>query len=104
MRAEIQEDSFGQEISSARSFRGAEGRREHYQFLALLEREWRRPPLVSVEQNWLTRGTSPRASVVLLYWTYFESRMSRLVGLGLQSLPQNVQNDLSSRYDSVTAI
>lgn len=100
---EVYEDSSGRKHQVGRSFRGAEGRREDYQLLALMQREWHRPHLEPVEQSWLTSGMSERASVVLLFWTYFESRMNRLVTLGLRPLPENVQNDLSSRYDSVTS-
>ena len=96
-------DSSGREFEIPSAFCGAEGRREDYQLLALMEREWRRPELESGDQSWLTAGMSGRASVVLLFWTYFESRMNRLVGLGLRPLPENVQKDLLNRYDSVTS-
>lgn len=85
------------------TFCGAEGRREDYQLLALMEREWGRPLNNSLDRTWLTSGMSDRAAVVILYWTYFESRMNRLVQIGLQTLPRNVQKDLSVRYDSVTS-
>lgn len=99
----FKDDSTGSEYEIPVAFAGAEGRREDYQLLALMEREWRRPTLDSAAQSWLTSGMSERASVVLLFWTYFESRMNRLVGLGLRALPDNVQKDLSGRYDSVTS-
>ncbi|WP_426825287.1 hypothetical protein [Ralstonia pseudosolanacearum] len=96
-------DSSGTEHRVPVVFAGAEGRREDYQLLALMEREWRRPRIESEQQSWLTSGMSERASVVLLFWTYFESRMNRLVKLGLRPLPDSVQKDLLSRYDSVTS-
>jgi len=99
----VYKDSSGREHKVPQAFCGAEGRREDYQLLALMEREWRRPQIESADQSWLTSGMSERASVVLLFWTYFESRMNRLVRLGLRSLPVNVQKDLLSRYDSVTS-
>lgn len=99
----IFEDASGQRIEIPPSFCGAEGRREDYQLLALMEREWCRPQLESTERSWLTSGMSERATVVLLFWTYFESRMNRLVGVGLRPLPENVREDLLSRYDSVSS-
>lgn len=99
----IAEDSTGSHLESSRSFRGAEGRGEDYRLLALMEREWRRPPLQPVSKSWLTEGMSDRATLVLLYWTYFESRMNRLADLGLRRLPPGVRTDLSARYDSVSS-
>lgn len=96
-------DPSGTEHRVSVAFAGAEGRREDYQLLALMEREWHRPRIEPEQQSWLTSGMSERASVVLLFWTYFESRMNRLVKLGLRSLPETVQKDLLGRYDSVTS-
>jgi hypothetical protein len=100
---QVFEDSSGQRLKVPLAFCGAEGRREDYQLLALMEREWRRPQVELPKQSWLTGGMSERASVVLLFWTYFESRMNRLVGLGLRPLPPSVSEDLSGRYDSVSS-
>lgn len=100
---QIVEDSTGARLEIPRSFRGAEGRVEDYQLLALMEREWRRPTLEPTNKSWLTEGMSDRATLVLLYWTYFESRMIRLVDLGLRRLPPGVRADLSARYDSVSS-
>ena len=92
----------GQEMTFLPAFAGAEGRYEDYVFLALMEREWNRP-LASTEQSSFTSRMSERAGIVLLFWTYFETRMIRLVTCGASSLPQSVQEDLFRRYDSVTA-
>lgn len=99
----VYQDSSGREIELSPTFCGAEGRCEDYQLLAFMEREWRRPIAVSERQNWLTGGMAERAAVVLLFWVYFESRMNRLVQIGLAPLPENVQKDLLNRYDSVSA-
>lgn len=93
----------GQEVTlPAMTYAGAEGRYEDYVFLALMEREWNRP-LAPTAQSPFTSGMSERAGIVLLFWTYFETRMIRLVTFGASSLPQAVQEDLFRRYDSVTA-
>jgi hypothetical protein len=91
----------GEEFEMSATFMGAEERIEDYEFLALMEREWSRPP--GEAGNHFTSGMSSRGTVVILYWTYFETRMDRLVRLGLKNLPDPVQADLRRRYDSVTA-
>jgi hypothetical protein len=100
---EVFEDSNGVRREIRPTFRGAEGRVEDYQLLTLMEREWRRPALVPASESWLTGGMSNRATLVLLYWTYFETRMNRLTDLGLRRLPAGVRTDLSARYDSVNS-
>lgn len=86
----------------AAAFAGAEGRYEDYVFLALMEREWKRPS-ASTELSSFTSSMSERAGIVLLFWTYFETRMNRLVSMGAGPLPDAIQEDLLKRYDSVTA-
>ena len=100
---QIIEDSTGVRLEIPPAFRGAEGGIEDYQLLALMEREWHRPSLEPALGAWLTKGMSDRATLVLLYWTYFETRMIRLVDLGLRRLPPGVRDDLSARYDSVSS-
>lgn len=97
------DDSKGIRHELPHAFPGAEGRAEDYQLLTLMEREWRRPLSELTSKSWLTGGMSDRATLVLLYWTYFESRMNRLVNLGLRRLPPGVKADLSTRYDSVSS-
>jgi hypothetical protein len=81
---------------------GAEGRFEDYQLLSLMEREWNRPLSPPSSAGHFGR-MSERASVVILFWTYFESRMNRLIDLGARRLPDAVREDLLRRYDSVTS-
>jgi hypothetical protein len=97
------EDASGKEFTVPQAFCGAEGRREDYQLLALMEREWHRPQLDLHNQDWLISGMSDRATVVLLFWTYFESRVNRLIEFGLGPLPERVRKDLLSRHDSVSS-
>jgi hypothetical protein len=94
----------GRQEEICATFQGAEGRPEDYQLLALMEREWRRPKISYRDAGWLTGAgaTSERMSIAILFWTYFESRMNRLVKLGLAPLPSAVQRDLLKRYDSVS--
>lgn len=85
------------------AFNGAEGRVEDYHLLALMEREWTRPLNPTATPSWLTSGTSERATVVLLFWIYFESRIRRVIDIGLQCLSDSIRHDLLSRYGTVTA-
>src|SRR5437762_836775 len=59
------------------AYAGAEGRYEDYMYLDLLEREWRRPVPVANEVGAIdpARHPSPRAVIVVQFWSYFETRI-----------------------------
>lgn len=84
---------------------GAEGRYEDYVYLTMLEREWLRP--ISDEDRFLSLAEStrpsPRAVAVLVFWTYFETRLERLLLAGMRGLPDSVTADLLNRYWAVGA-
>jgi hypothetical protein len=95
----------GREVRIPMAFAGAEGRNEDYVYLAMLEREWRRP---EIEHNWLdgvpsSERPSPRAAIVILFWSYFETRVERLLRVGLRGVPTRLIDDTLSRYASVGA-
>jgi hypothetical protein len=50
-----------------------------------------------------TSRPSARAIVVLIFWTYFETRIERLFREGLRHLPTSVTEDLLRRYGSIGA-
>lgn len=84
-------------------FPGAEGRYEDWVYLQMLEREWKRPVL---EGDYVSsfpqgQGPSPRASIVLLFWSYFESRMERLLRAALRNVPSHFLEDALRRYSSI---
>jgi hypothetical protein len=54
-------------------------------------------------QSSMMAGMSQRATLVILFWTYFETRINRIVSFGAKSLPEAVSLDLLRRYDSVTS-
>lgn len=71
-------------------------------YLEMLEREWRRPLTeAGLKVASLSRETSERAAIVVLYWSYFETRFERLLRAGMQSLPPRVTNDLLERTPSI---
>ncbi|HEX4497270.1 MAG TPA: recombinase family protein [Thermoanaerobaculia bacterium] len=87
------------------SFPGAEDRYEDYVYLEMLEREWLSP--ITDNDRFITfaegRRPSPRAIVVLVFWTYFETRLERLLRAAMRNLPNTLTEDLLARYSSVGA-
>ena len=95
----------GHEISTPPVYMGAESRYEDYVYLQLMEREWVRMTRDSVSQSQLshTEQVSTGASLVLLFWTYFETRLEHLLRSGLRHVPPPFLEDALSRYSSVGA-
>jgi hypothetical protein len=95
-------DNCGKEIRVPPVFMGAEGRYEDWVFLILLQREWERPTLDKdlLRIAELSRPSS-RAALVLLFWTYFETRIERLLRQSMTNLPPRVVEDLFSRHPSI---
>lgn len=90
----------GREIRVRPAFAGAEGRYEDWVYLNMIEREWKRPLPVSDERD-EPGGPSPRAAVVLLFWTYFETRIERLLRGGMRNVPDGLTRDTLKRYASI---
>lgn len=94
----------GREIAVARNAScGAEGRYEDWIYLQMLQREWERPApdfehFLSMES---TARPSARAALALLFWSYFETRIERLLRAGMKSLPPRVLDNLLERYSSI---
>lgn len=80
---------------------GAEGRYEDCLYLDLIQREWLRPLSTALPGQLRQHTISERASVVLLFWTYLESRIERLLRLGLEPMPRPLVEDTLGRYSSV---
>jgi hypothetical protein len=94
----------GREVEVAAAFMGAEERLEDWVLLAMIEREWRRAD----EHAWLDsisemHRPSSRANVVLLFWTYFETRIGRLLRAGLVDVRPAIADDLLDRHWSINA-
>lgn len=97
----IVEDEPGKYVTVMPAQMGAEGRYEDWLYLDLIQREWLRPASVVTLTSTRLAGLAERTSVVLLFWTYFESRIERLLRLGLRSVPGTLREDILSRYSSV---
>lgn len=99
----IHKDSDGVEFEIATAYMGAEGRYEDWVYLKMLEREWLRP--IKDADRFLTiseaHRPSSRAIVVLLFWTYFETRIERLLRETTRAIPEAIVDELLNRYSSV---
>lgn len=95
----VEED--GRTIHVAPAQFGAEGRYEDWLYLDIIQREWLRQAGGNAGGMLRHSQVPERASVVLLFWTYFESRIDRLVRLGLKQLREPLREDLLARYSSV---
>jgi len=87
------------------AFMGAEGRYEDWVYLKMLEREWLRPlvdedKFLSVAE---TNRPSARAIVILVFWTYFETRIERLFKDAMRDLPERIVKDLLKRHESISS-
>ena len=97
-------DTDGKEFRVPPTFQGAEGRYEDWIYLRMLEREWLRP----IEEDLYDsipedHRPSARAIIVLVFWTYFETRIERLFPEMGKAVPENVMEHLLDRYSSVSA-
>lgn len=95
----------GREIPIMRAFAGAETRYEDYVYIQLLEREWERMQRDVRNGSNLAhvRNVSTGASIVLLFWTYFESRIEHLLRAGLRDIPPRFLKDALRRHSSISA-
>lgn len=93
----------GTERQVAMAYMGGERSYEDYVYLQMLEREWKRP--ITDDDKFLdiaaSHRPSARAIVVLVFWTYFETRIERLIREATRALPEAVVKDLLSRYTTV---
>jgi len=95
----------GREERIQATFMGAEGRYEDWIYLKMMEHEWRRPVLETDHFPGAApaTGPSPRASIVILFWSYFETRIERLLRAGLAATPERLKEDALRRYSTIGA-
>ena len=103
LRPQLVQFSNGREVLVSAALMGAEGRYEDWVYLQMLEREWKRP--ISDSDRFLdiveARRPAARAVIVLLFWSYFETRVERLLRDSARGIPGSVLEDLLRRYSSV---
>jgi hypothetical protein len=97
-------DANGRKVLQA-VFMGAEGRYEDWVYLQLMEHEWKRPasPTDVFAGIPPERQPSARASIVILFWTYFETRIERLLRAVYREVPPALVEDTLIRYVSIGA-
>jgi hypothetical protein len=93
----------GSEVVIRPTFAGAEGRYEDYIYLQMLQREWERPVAEFERFSHFADAERPsaRAALVLLFWSYFETRIERLHRTAMRALPQRVLDDELRRYSGI---
>ena len=93
------------EIEIPCAFMGAEGRYEDYVFLRMLEREWKRPlrPSDLFLDMPEKERPAPRASIAMIFWTYLETRIERLLRACMRDVPARIVEELLSRNVSISA-
>jgi hypothetical protein len=83
---------------------GGEGRYEDYVYLTMLEREWLRE--ITDADRFLgifaAKRPSPRAVIILIFWTYFETRIERLMKHSMHNLPTNISADLLKKNSAIS--
>ncbi len=94
----------GREYPIAVVYAGAETRYEDYIYLQLMESEWERMLQESSSQTELPHieEVSKGATLVLLFWTYFEARIEHLLRQALrETVPTRFLEDAMKRYSSI---
>ena len=94
----------GREYPIAVVYMGAETRYEDYIYLQLLESEWERIGPRPAPQSRLphTAEVSQGATLVLLFWTYFEARIDYFIRQALRDkVPARFLEDAMKRYSSI---
>ena len=95
-------DADGTEVRVTSALMGADDGFEDWVYLRILEREWLRPVEAdlysSIPEN---HRPSVRAIIVLVFWTYFETRIGRLFRQTARGVPQQVMAHLLERYPGV---
>lgn len=104
-REHVVRSADGSEYTVRDAFMGAEARYEDWIYLRMLEKEWKRPlsdiELLSDVPD--SMRPSARASVVLIFWSYFETRIDRLFRQAMRDIPDAIQKDLLRRYATIGA-
>ena len=95
-------DPAGNEYRVPPVFNGAEGRYEDWVYLRMLESEWLRPVEATLYES-IPEGHRPsaRAIVVLVFWTYFETRIERLFRVTAEGVPAKLMEHLLERFPVV---
>ncbi len=97
--------SDGSEVALGITLMGGERAYEDYIYLDLLQREWNRMQrdVQVLDQSRYANDVSLGAPIILIFWSYFETRIDRLWIDLLRDLPSPLSKDLLGRYSSIKA-
>jgi hypothetical protein len=103
MEPQVVRDEHAREFRIPTASMGAEGCYEDWVYLGAMEREWKRPLETEDRSTGAVSDTepSPKAVIVILFWSYFETRIERLFRQSLQQIPVGVLNDALRRYSAI---
>ena len=97
-------DADGTELRVPPAFMGAEGGFQDWVYLQMLEREWLRPVEADLYASIPEKDRpSARAIVVIVFWSYFETRIDRLFREAARAIPGQVMEHLLDRYSGIGA-
>lgn len=102
----LEKTESGKEVKLPQTaYMGAEGRYEDYVYLNMLEYEWKRPISSFDNYNFLDHEKKPaaKAIIVLIFWTYFETRIERLLTTAMSKLPATVKEHLIKKHQSISS-
>jgi hypothetical protein len=94
----------GQVVRIPPAYMGAESQYQDYVFLDLLAAQWLRPTTQEEEFESIAESHRPaaKAIVVLVFWTYFEAKIERLLREPNRgAIPPRVLDDLLQRHASI---
>ena len=94
-------DTEGKEYRVETATAGAEGRYEDWIYLRMLEREWLGPQPELYDVLPENHRPSALAIMVLVFWSYFETRIERLFRETARAVPDKVMDHLLERHASV---
>lgn len=90
-------------VRVANAYNGGETRYEDYVYLAVLEREWEHRMQAPSEQKSFADRVPVGTAIVLIFWTYFESRIEYLLRAGLHHIPTRFLEDALVRHPTITS-
>jgi hypothetical protein len=99
----VPDEKSGQEMRLVRAYAGAEGRYEDWVYLRMIEQEWKRPLTEADEFKDISGPDRPsaRAAIVIVFWSYFETRIDRLLRQSMINLPPAITKELLNRFPTI---
>ena len=91
----------GREHPIGHEYPGGETRYEDYVYLETLEREWKHRMQAPSERMSFADQVPTGTAIVLIFWTYFESRIEYLLRASLQHIPTRFLDNTLTRYSSI---